>query len=109
MQFDSVVLRVFDVRARPGKAGILKRKLADTSVSVVQGEPGNLGYFFGATVSTDENDLVFISVWQDLESIQQRFGKDWERSFLPEGYEELIETCSVRHLRCDGEVARQPA
>jgi len=32
-----------------------------------------------------------------------RFGADWESSFLPPGYSELIEGCSVKHfaLRTD--------
>ena len=102
MKLDKAILRVFEVRARPGKAGILKQKLADTSVAGVKGKPGNLGYFFGVNLSSDENDLVFISVWRDLASIKSRFGDDWQESFLPEGYEELIDSCSIRHIEFDG-------
>ena len=99
------ILRVFEVRATPGNAEILKQKLSDTSVSVVDGKPGNLGYFFGETLSSDGNDLVFISVWKDLESIKSLFGEEWEESFLPEGYEEIIESCSIRHIEFDGKLA----
>ena len=102
MKVRKAILRVFEVRARPGQAGVLRQKLSDTSVSVVQGKPGNLGYFFGQSVSSDEHDLVFISVWRDVESIKARFGEDWEQSFLPDGYEELIDTCSLEHLEVDG-------
>ena len=56
MKFDKAILRVFEVRAKPGKAELLKRKLAETSVAVVDGKPGNLGYFFGADLSSAEND-----------------------------------------------------
>ena len=95
-------MRIFDVRAKAGKAELLKQKLSDTSVSVVKGKPGNLGYFFGESLSSDENDLVFISVWKNLESIKSNFGEDWEKSYLPEGYEEIIESCSIRHVLFDG-------
>ena len=98
MNFSKSILRVFEVRAKSGKAELLKQKLSDTSVSVVKGEPGNLGYFFGSHISSEKPDLVFISVWKDLESIKRRFGKDWEKSFLPEGYEEIIESCSIKHI-----------
>ena len=67
MQLDRVILRIFEVRARPGNATLLKQKLSDTSVSVVQGKPGNLGHLFGEVISNDENDLVFVSVWKDLD------------------------------------------
>ena len=102
MKLQQSILRVFEVRAKPGQADLLKQKLSDTSVSVVDGEPGNLGYFFGENISSDGNDLVFISVWKDLDSIKVRFGKDWEASYLPEGYDKLIESCSIRHIEFDG-------
>jgi len=105
MNLSKSIFRVFDVRAKTGKAEVLKQKLSDTSVSVVRGKPGNLGYFFGENISSDKNDLVFISVWKDLESIKSHFGKDWEESFLPEGYEEIIESCSIKHIEFDGSLA----
>ena len=106
MKLDKVILRIFEVRAKPGKAGLLKQKLSDTSVAVVDAKPGNLGYFFGENISADENDLVFISVWQDLASIQSLFGEDWQESFLPEGYAELIENCSIRHVEINGKLGQ---
>ena len=105
MYLNNAILRIFDVRARAGKVDILKRKLSDTSVSVVKGKPGNLGYFFGSNLSTGENDLVFISVWRDLESIKALFGAQWRESFLPEGYEEIIERCAIEHIEFEGELA----
>ena len=104
MKLRKSILRIFQVRAKRGKAGVLKQKLSDTSVSVVHGKPGNLGYFFGRDLSSDEEDLVFISVWKDLESVKALFGTDWEESFLPEGYDEIIERCSVNHIECDGDL-----
>ena len=104
MQINESILRVFNVRAKPGEAVTLRQKLSDTSIDVVRGEPGNLGYFFGESLSTDEHDLVFISVWQDLEAIKQRFGDSWQESFLPPGYEALIESCSITHLKVSGEL-----
>jgi len=95
-------MRVFEVRAKPGNVDVLKQKLSDTSVSVVNGKPGNLGYFFGENLSSDENDLVFISVWKDLESIKSLFGEEWKESYLPEGYDEIIESCSIKHIEFDG-------
>ena len=103
MHLSKSILRVFDVRAKPGKAAILTQKLSETSVAVVQGKAGNLGYFFGENLSSDGSDLVFISVWKDLDSIKAHFGRNWERSYLPDGYEELIESCSIRHIEFDGD------
>ena len=92
------ILRLFQVQAKPGCAAKLVEKFAVTSVEVVSGEPGNQGYFFGKGVVSDEDYVVFASIWQDLDAVEARFGDAWQTSFLPPGYEDLIEECSVRHI-----------
>ena len=68
-------------------------------------KPGNLGYYFGKRASANESDFVFISIWKDFDSIKANFGIDWEVSFLPEGYEEIIEEHSIKHFDVAGEIA----
>ncbi len=93
-----LVMRLFHVRVKPGCAADLLSKFATTSAEVVQHEPGNKGYFFGQGVSLDEDVVVFASFWTDLSTIKTRFGPDWQVSFLPEGYEDLIEEHWVQHI-----------
>ena len=104
MKLNNSILRVFEARAKPGKSDELKRKFSDTSIAVVDGKPGNIGYLFGENLSTDDADLVFISVWDSMDSIKSRFGESWDESFLPDGYEELIESCSIKHIQCEGKL-----
>ncbi len=96
------ILRVFEVQAKPGCAAALIEKFGVTSAEVVRGYPGNLGFFFGRGVGTNEDYVVFTSVWRDLEAVQARFGKSWQDSFLPPGYQDLIDECSVRHIDAGG-------
>jgi len=92
------ILRLFQVRTKPGCAAELIRKFGSTSAEVVRGHPGNLGYFFGHGVEGSEDYVVFTSVWSDLDAVKARFGDAWKESFLPPGYEDLIEECSIRHI-----------
>lgn len=92
------ILRIFDVRAKPGCGPALLEKFAVTSAAVVEGEPGNMGYFFGEGAEADSDLVMFTSVWESLDAVKARFGATWQQSFLPEGYEDLIEACSVRHI-----------
>ena len=92
------ILRLFQVRAKPGCAAELVRKFGVTSADVVRGHPGNLGYFFGQGAEADEDYVVFTSVWSDLDAVKARFGDTWTESFLPPGYEDLIEEHSIRHI-----------
>lgn len=93
-----MVLRLFQVKTKPGCAAALMEKFATTSIDVVRHEPGNKGYFFGRGMAIDEDMVVFASLWDHLESVKRRFGEDWQSSYLPEGYEDLIEECSVHHI-----------
>ena len=102
MNFTQSILRVFEARAKQGYADELEKKLASTSISVVQGKPGNLGYFFGKKSSSDDHDFLFVSIWDSLESVKSHFGEEWESSFLPPGYAEIIEACSIKHFQFNG-------
>ena len=96
------ILRVFEARAKEGRVEELARKLATTSVGVVLHEPGNEGYFFGRGLAGDREVVLFVSVWKDLDAVKKRFGTEWESSFLPPGYSDLIADCSVRHYDLAG-------
>ena len=92
------IMRLFQVRAKPGCTDQLMQGFETTSAEVVRNEPGNEGYFFGRGIADDDNCVVFASVWADLEAVKKRFGENWQQSFLPPGYENLIDECSVRHI-----------
>ena len=98
MTTEGLLLRVFEVRARPGCAETLLNNFATTSAAVVKGRPGNNGYFFGRCVQGGDDVVMFVSVWKDLDSVKARFGEDWQVSHMPDGYEDLIEECFVRHF-----------
>ncbi len=92
------ILRIFEVRTKAGCADKLLANFETTSADVVRGHAGNLGYFFGSSVERREDTVMFVSVWQNLDAVKTRFGEDWQKSYLPDGYENLIEECSIRHL-----------
>jgi heme-degrading monooxygenase HmoA len=89
---------VFEVRTKSGCADQLLENFSKTSAGVVNGQPGNKGYFFGKCVQGGDDIVMFVSVWKDLEAVKKRFGDDWQSSYLPTGYGDLIEECSIRHF-----------
>jgi quinol monooxygenase YgiN len=92
------ILRLFEARAKSGSGDKLAKQFETTSASVVRGEPGNRGYFFGRTTVDEGQTLLFASLWVDLDAVKARFGVNWKSSYLPDGYAELIDECSVRHF-----------
>ena len=92
------IMRLFEVQTKPGCADELMQKFATTSAEVVRNKPGNEGYFFGQGASGDDNVVVFASIWNNLQAIKDHFGEQWQSSYLPPGYEDLIIECTVRHF-----------
>ena len=92
------VLRIFEVQVKDGHVEELLENFATTSSKAVEGHPGNRGYFFGRCIQGDENMVMFVSMWDDLDAVKKRFGDDWQVSYLPDGYEDLIDSCSIRHV-----------
>lgn len=92
------ILRIFEVKTKPDCADLLLSNFATISANVVKNEPGNKGYFFGSGIQDDDNMVMFVSLWQSLDAVKNKFGENWRESYLPEGYEDLIEECSIRHI-----------
>ena len=96
------IIRVFRARARQGCERALADKLATSSVEVVQGQLGSLGYLVAGPANEHRREFIFASIWADADAVKTRFGKEWRVSLLPPGYAELIEECSVDHYHLTG-------
>ncbi|HLB97684.1 MAG TPA: antibiotic biosynthesis monooxygenase [Acetobacteraceae bacterium] len=91
------IMRVFRARARQGCTITLADKLATSSVQVVQGQPGFLGYLVAGPANESQHEFIFASIWTDADALKVRFGPEWRDALLPPGYADVIETCSVEH------------
>jgi quinol monooxygenase YgiN len=102
------IIRVFRARVKPGCERALAEKLNTSSVEVVQGQPGFLGYLVAGPANERQREFIFASIWADADAIKARFGAVWRTSLLPPGYAELIENCSVDHYHLTAQsLARQ--
>ena len=97
------IIRIFRARAKHGCERALADKLATSSVEVVQGQPGFLGYLVAGPASELQHEFVFASIWTGADAVKARFGEEWRISLLPPGYAELIDECSVDHYHLTGQ------
>ena len=97
------IIRIFRARAKQGCERALADKLATSSVEVVQGQPGFLGYLVAGPSSELNHEFVFASIWTEADAVKARFGEEWRVSLLPPGYAELIDECSVDHYHLMGQ------
>lgn len=98
MSNEGPIMRLFEARTKDGRAKELLENFSTTSADVVRNEPGNVGYFFGQVLESRDDIVIFASLWSSLDAVKDRFGETWQTSYMPPGYEDLIEDCSVRHV-----------
>ena len=53
---------------------------------------------FSSQVDASAPEVVFESIWGDLDAVKAAFGDPWQQSHLPEGYSALMTAYSVHHF-----------
>jgi hypothetical protein len=77
------IARVFRATAAPGCRDELLQRFHSSSATLV---------------NSMAPELVFESIWLDLDAVKAAFGDAWQQSHLPEGYSALMTAYSVHHF-----------
>ena len=70
------IIRVFRAHARQGCNRALADKLATSSVQVVQGQPGFLGYLVAGPANESQHEFIFASIWTDADALKARLDRN---------------------------------
>src|SRR5215469_3425691 len=92
------IARVFRATAAPGCRDELLQRFHSSSAALVNSKVGCLKYRILEPVDASTPEVVFESIWQDLEAVKVAFGETWEQSYLPDGYAALMTAYSVQHF-----------
>jgi quinol monooxygenase YgiN len=92
------IARVFRATAAPGCREELLQRFHSSSATLVNSKAGCLKYRILEPVDTSAPEVVFESIWRDLDAVKVAFGDAWQQSHLPEGYSALMSACSVHHF-----------
>ena len=92
------IARVFRATAAPGCRDELLQRFHSSSAALVNSKVGCLKYRILEPVDASAPEVVFESIWRDLDSVKVAFGDAWQQSHLPEGYSALMTAYSVHHF-----------
>jgi hypothetical protein len=93
-----MIIRVFRCTPKPGAVDELERLARDVSVPFVDSQPGLVARYTGRGTGATGDELLMISVWEDLDALKNMTGEDWQSEVIPdERISDLIEESSVRH------------
>ena len=92
------IARVFRATAAPGCRDELLQRFHSSSANLVNSKAGCLKYRILEPVDASAPEVVFESIWRDLDAVKMAFGDAWQQSYLPEGYSALMTAHSVHHF-----------
>jgi hypothetical protein len=78
----NVIIRVFCARPKPGKADELAELVRDISIPFVDGQPGLVARHTGKGIGATGDEIVMISVWENLDAMKSKTGENWENELV---------------------------
>jgi quinol monooxygenase YgiN len=92
------IARVFRATAAPGCRDELLKRFHSSSAALVNSKVGCLKYRILEPADASAPEVIFESIWRNLEAVKVAFGETWQQSHLPEGYSALMTAHSVDHF-----------
>jgi heme-degrading monooxygenase HmoA len=77
-----VIIRVFRPTIRPGKEREFEAFLRDTAVPLVSQQSGLLAQHVGRPRDPSSTEYVYVTVWEDVESIRAFAGERWQQAVI---------------------------
>ena len=101
-----MILRIFRVRVREGRAAEFKRMVQEQSIPWLERSDGMLGYFPGEPMDYSSHEFVMVTLWRDIEALKAFAGNEWQTPVVTDDEAPLVEEMSADHyLRFDNALA----
>lgn len=100
-----MLIRVFRARPRPGMEDEFAHLVESVSIPFVDSQPGLIARHAGRGIGQSKDEVVMITIWENLEAMKTMTGEGWENVVIPDPREaERIESCTVDHYETMAEV-----
>src|SRR5215213_10803841 len=93
----AMIIRVFRPTIHPSKEQEFEAFLADTAVPLVSRQAGLVAQHAGRPRDPSTTEYVYISVWEDLESIRAFAGERWQEAVIAPDEEHLLKNTWIGH------------
>ena len=92
-----MIIRVFRPTIRPGKEQEFEAFLRDTAVPLVSRQAGLVAQHVGRPRDPSSTEYVYVTVWEDVESIRAFAGERWQEAVITSEEEHLLEATWIGH------------
>jgi quinol monooxygenase YgiN len=95
---ETMIIRVFRAKVRPGKGEEFLRLVKEQSIPMVKKQTGVLAIYAGSPVGSNRDEFTVTTVWKDLKHLKAFAGDDWEKSVIPPDELPLLERTWIDHF-----------
>ena len=92
-----MVIRVFRPTIHPGKEAEFESFLRETAVPLVSQQSGIVAQHIGRPRDPSSTEYVFVTVWEDVESIRAFAGERWQEAVIAPEEEHLLKATWIGH------------
>jgi hypothetical protein len=92
-----VIIRVFKPTVHPGKERELEAFLCDTAVPLVSKQVALVAQHVGRPLDPSSTEYVYVTVWEDIESIRTFAGERWQEAVITPAEEHLLKDTWIGH------------
>ena len=92
-----MVIRVFRPTIHPGGRHEFESFLRETAVPLVSQQSGIVAQHIGRPRDTSSTEYLFVTVWEDVESIRAFAGERWEEAVITPEEAHLLKDTWIGH------------
>jgi len=92
-----VIIRVFRPTIHPGKEGEFEEFLRDTAIPMVSRQQGLVAQHVGRPREPSSTEYLYVTVWDDVESIRAFAGERWQEAVITPDEEHLLSNTWIGH------------
>ena len=92
-----MILRVFRAVVHEGKQADFEKFFLEQAVPHVGRQPGLVSLSVGRPLPSSPTEFVMTMLWEDLNSVKQFAGSDWQQAVILEDERHLIQAVFVHH------------
>jgi heme-degrading monooxygenase HmoA len=92
-----MIIRVFRPTVHPGKEAEFEAFLRDTAVPLVSRQSGLVAQHVGKPRDMSSSEYLYVTVWDDVESIRAFAGEDWQEAVIAPDETHLLKETWIGH------------
>ena len=92
-----MIIRVFRPTIHPGKESEFESFLAEVAIPLVSRQSGLLAQHLGKPRDPSSTEYLYVTVWEDVDSIRAFAGERWQEAVITPDEEHLLKEAWIEH------------